>query len=245
MSGKLTVVGFGPGSKDDMTFRAAKAIEEAEIIVGYKTYTDIVAEFFPGKDYRSTGMMGEVERCQIALDLAKDGRNVVMVCSGDSGIYGMAGIVYELAYHNGSDVEISSVPGITAASSAAALLGAPLMHDTALISLSDWLTPIDLIMKRIDRAADSDMVIALYNPKSAHRPDYLKQAFEIISKYRGKGTPVGIVREIGRADQQVTMTTVGEIDFGKVDMLSTVIVGNSQTKIENGRMITPRGYKLE
>jgi precorrin-3B C17-methyltransferase len=244
VSGKLFVVGFGPGSKEDMTLRAVKAIEEADVVIGYTTYTDILKEYFPKKEFKATGMMREVERCRLAVREAETGKNVAMISSGDSGIYGMAGIVYQIADEMNSDIEIETVPGITAASSAASILGAPLMHDLAIISLSDLLTPIDLIMKRIDRAGESDMVIAIYNPKSNKRSDYLKEAARIIGKYRSMETPVGIVRNAGRKDQASIITKLGGIDYDSVDMFCVVIVGNSQTYISNGRIITPRGYSI-
>ena len=244
MKGKLTVVGFGPGSKEDMTFRAASAIEEADIVTGYTTYIDILKEFFPNKTFKSTGMMKEVERCRMAVQDAMSGKKVAMVSSGDSGIYGMAGIIYQMADEMGADIEIETVPGITAASSAASLLGAPLMHDLALISLSDLMTPLELIMKRVDCAGIGDMVIALYNPKSKNRTDYLEQAVGILKKHRSGDTPVGIARNIGRKDQETTITTLSTIDYSQVDMFCTVVIGNSQTYVSNGRMITPRGYRI-
>jgi len=244
LPGKLYVVGFGPGSKGDMTLRAASAVEGADLVVGYTAYIDILKEYFPDKTYKATGMMREVERCRAAIEEAEKGQTVAMVSSGDSGIYGMAGIIYQLADEMGSDIEIETVPGVTAASSAASILGAPLMHDTAIISLSDLMTPIDLIMRRIDRAAEGDMVIALYNPRSKKRTGHLPQAVEAIGRHRPPGTPVGIVRNAGRKDESKRLTDLGSIDYDEVDMFSIVIVGNSQTYISNGRMITPRGYEI-
>jgi len=237
-------VGFGPGSREDMTQRAVNAIEDADLVIGYTTYTDLLREYFPDKEYKATGMMREVERCRIAIEDAEKGQTVAMVSSGDSGIYGMAGIIYQMADEMGSDVEIETIPGVTAASSAASILGAPLMHDLAIISLSDLMTPIDLIMKRIDMASQGDMIIALYNPKSKKRTDHLQQAAEIIGRYRSPETPVGIVRNAGRKDESKTITELGMIDFDDVDMLCIVIIGNSQTYVSNGRMITPRGYEI-
>ncbi|MDR1404995.1 MAG: precorrin-3B C(17)-methyltransferase [Candidatus Methanoplasma sp.] len=244
MRGKLSVVGFGPGSKEDMTIRAADAIEGADIITGYTVYTDILKEFFPGKTYKSTGMMKEIDRCRMAVEDAMSGKTVAMVSSGDSGIYGMAGIIYQTADEMKAEIDIEIVPGITAASAAASLLGAPLMHDAALISLSDLLTPIDLIMKRVDCAGAGDMVTVLYNPKSKKRTEHLEQAVLILLKYRSPDTPVGIARNIGRKDQEVTVTALGRINPDTVDMFCTVIVGNSQTYVSGGRMITPRGYDI-
>ncbi|MDR2698954.1 MAG: precorrin-3B C(17)-methyltransferase [Candidatus Methanoplasma sp.] len=244
MTGKLYVVGFGPGSREDMTLRAVDAIEGADLVIGYTAYIDLLKEYFPEKKYKATGMMKEVERCRVAIEEAEKGKIVAMVSSGDSGIYGMAGIIYQLADEMDADIEIETVPGVTAASSAASILGAPLMHDLAVISLSDLMTPIDLIMKRIDRAADGDMIIALYNPKSKKRTDHLRKAAEIISRYRSPATPVGIVRNAGRKDESKTVTDLGNIDYDAVDMFCILVVGNSQTYVSNGRMITPRGYSI-
>jgi len=244
MVGKLSVVGFGPGSKGDMTLRAVKAIEDADIITGYTTYVDILKGHFPEKTYKATGMMKEMERCEMAVEDAISGANVAMVSSGDSGIYGMSGIVLQIVESKNADIEIEVIPGITAASSAASILGAPLMHDTALISLSDLMTPLDLIMKRVDCAGMGDMVVVFYNPKSKKRTDHLSNAAMILLQHRSRDTPVGIVRNIGRADEAVTITSLGRLDETNVDMFCTVVVGNSQTYVSGGRIITPRGYSI-
>ncbi|MGN0582654.1 MAG: precorrin-3B C(17)-methyltransferase, partial [Oscillospiraceae bacterium] len=178
------------------------------------------------------------------IEKALEGNTVAMVSSGDSGIYGMAGIMLEIADDMQADVEIVTVPGITAASTAASVLGAPLMHDLSLISLSDLMTPLELIFRRVEAAASADFVISLYNPKSRKRVDYLERAADIIMKYRDKGTPVGIVRNAGRPDQKAWLTTLSELKNEPVDMFCVVIIGNSQTYIKNNRMITPRGYKI-
>ena len=245
MSGKLTVVGFGPGSKGDMTLRAVEAIEKADIVTGFTTYVKILQEFFPDKQYKSNGMTKEVDRCRMAVEDAMKGQDVVMVSSGASGIYGMAAICYQVADEMDADIDIDVVPGITAASSAAAILGAPLTHDTALISLSDRLTPWDLIEKRLDAAASSDMVIALYNPRSHGRPDLLEKAFTIMGKHKDPNTVVGVVRNIGRKDQDSWVCSMKDLDFEKVDMFCTVVIGNSKTYALDGKMITPRGYNIE
>lgn len=244
MKGKLQVVGFGPGGKEDMTQRAIDAINGADLVTGYTTYVKMIEPIFPDKVYKATGMMKEIDRCRMAVEAAMEGKHVAMISSGDSGLYGMAGIIYQIAEELDADIEIETIPGVTAASSAASVLGAPLMHDTALISLSDLLTPLDLIMKRVDCSAQCDMVICFYNPKSKTRTAYLDQAMDIIKKYRGVDTPVGIVRNSGRPDETHMITTIGELDSSKVDMFCMVIVGNSQTYTSNGKMITPRGYKL-
>ena len=228
-----------------MTQRAADAIQNADVVTGYTTYVKMIEPLFPGKNYKATGMMKEVDRCRMAVEDAMSGKDVAMISSGDSGIYGMAGIIYQIAEEMNADIDIDTIPGITAASSAASILGAPLMHDTAIISLSDLMTPLDLIMKRIDCVAQCDMVISLYNPKSKTRTEYLDQACEIVSKYRGPNTPVGVVRNAGRPDETHWITTLGEMDSSKVDMFCIVIIGNSSTYASNGRMITPRGYKIE
>lgn len=242
--GKLYVVGFGPGGKEHMTLKAVDVIENADVVTGYTTYIDILKEYFPNKNYITTPMMREVERCKIAVEEAMKDKTVAMVSSGDSGIYGMAGIIYQVAEELNADIEIETVPGVTAASSAASVLGAPLMHDLSIISLSDLMTPLDLIMKRVDCAGMSDMIVCLYNPKSKKRTDYLERAAEILLKYRKKETPVGIVRNAGRKDESKCITTLGELKNAEVDMFCIVIVGNSQTYTSNGRMITPRGYNL-
>ena len=240
----IYVVGFGPGDKQFMTMQAVEIIEQADLIVGYTTYTDILKAQFPDKKYLSTPMRKETDRSRLAVEKALEGNTVAMVSSGDSGIYGMAGIMLEITDEMHADVEIVTVPGITAASTAASVLGAPLMHDLSLISLSDLMTPLELIFKRVDAAASADFVISLYNPKSRKRVDYLEKAADIIMKYRDKGTPVGIVRNAGRPDQKAWLTTLSELKNEPVDMFCVVIVGNSQTYIKNNRMITPRGYKI-
>lgn len=240
----IYVVGFGPGDKQFMTMQAVEIIEQADLIVGYTTYTDILKAQFPDKKYLSTPMRKETDRCRLAVEKALEGNTVAMVSSGDSGIYGMAGIMLEITDEMQADVEIVTVPGITAASTAASVLGAPLMHDLSLISLSDLMTPLELIFKRVDAAASADFVISLYNPKSRKRVDYLEKATDIIMKYRDKGTPVGIVRNAGRPDQKAWLTTLSELKNEPVDMFCVVIIGNSQTYVKNNRMITPRGYKI-
>ncbi len=244
MAGKLHVVGFGPGGKEHMTFKAAETIQNADVVTGYTTYVNLMKPIFPDKVYKATPMMGEVERCRMAIEDAMEGKDVAMISSGDSGIYGMAGIIYQLADEMGADIEIDTVPGMTAASTAASVLGAPLMHDLALISLSDWMTPIELIMKRVDCVGMADMIVCLYNPKSKSRPDYLNDARQILLKHRPAETPVGIVRNAGREDESKQITTLGDLDKAEVDMFSIVIVGNSQTYVSKGRMITPRGYRF-
>jgi precorrin-3B C17-methyltransferase len=244
LAGRLTVVGFGPGALENMTIRAEKAIREADAVIGYTAYIDMIKPYFDeNTEYISTGMMREVERCKTAVEEASKGRNIAMVSSGDSGIYGMAGIIYEVADEMNADIDIDVVPGMTAASTAASVLGAPLMHDMTLISLSDLMTPLDLIMKRVECAGMGDFVVAIYNPKSKKRTDYLEKAAGILMKYRGADTPVGVVRNAGREGESKTITTLGKLGEADVDMFSVVIVGNSNTYVKNGRIITPRGYR--
>ena len=244
MRGRLHVVGFGPGGKEHMTFKAAETIQNADVVTGYTTYINMLKPIFPDKEYKATGMMKEVERCRMAIEDAMSGKDVAMVSSGDSGIYGMAGIVYQLADEMEADIDIDTVPGMTAASTAASVLGAPLMHDLAIISLSDLMTPIDLIMKRVDCAGEGDMIVCLYNPKSKTRTKYLSDAQQILLRHRSPETPVGIVRNAGREDERAQITTLGDLDKADVDMFCIVIIGNSQTYVSNGRMITPRGYRI-
>lgn len=227
-----------------MTFKAAETIQNADIVTGYTAYVNMMKPIFPDKEYKATGMMKEVDRCRMAIEDAMSGKDVAMISSGDSGIYGMAGIIYQLADEMKADIEIDTVPGMTAASTAASVLGAPLMHDLAIISLSDLMTPLDLIMKRVDCAGIGDMIVCLYNPKSKTRTEYLNQAQQILLKHRSAETPVGIVRNAGREDQRAQITTLGDLDKADVDMFSIVIIGNSQTYVSNGRMITPRGYRI-
>lgn len=241
--GRLTVIGFGPGGYEDMTNRAVKAIEEAEIIVGYTTYVELLKKIFPDKEYLATPMMQEIKRCRMAVELAQQYDRTAVISSGDSGIYGMAGIVMEVAQQMQADIEIKVVPGITAASAAAAILGAPLMHDFSVISLSDLMTPLDLIMKRIDCAGISDMIVCLYNPKSRKRTAYVEQAADILMKYRSPDTPVGVVRHAGREEESFFLTTLGRIKEAPLDMFCVVLIGNSATYVMNGKMITPRGYE--
>lgn len=239
---KLYVVGFGCGSREGMTIEAQAAVERSDLIVGYTVYTDLLHQFFPEKEYFSTPMRKEKDRVNYAIREAASGRNVTLVCSGDSSVYGMAGLAYELSAEY-PDVEIVSVAGVTAALSGGAILGAPLTHDFALISLSDLLTPIDKILRRIKCAAEGDFTIALYNPSSKNRTDYLKKACEILLRYKSPDTVCGYVKNIGRKGEESRVLTLGELKNTAVDMFTTVFIGNSETKIIRGKMVTPRGYK--
>ncbi len=242
--GKLYVVGFGPGGYEHMTAKAIDVLKKADVVTGYTTYVNLLKEYFPDKHYIATPMMQEVKRCEMAVEEAGKDQIVAMVSSGDSGIYGMAGIIYQVADEKNADIEIETVPGVTAASAAASVLGAPLMHDFAVISLSDLMTPLDLIRKRVDCAGQGDLIVCLYNPKSRKRAGYVEQAADILMKYRKPRTPVGIVRNAGRKDETMDITTLEELKDAEIDMFSIVIIGNSQTYVKNARMITPRGYSL-
>ncbi len=240
---KIYVVGMGPGNKEYMTNQAIEAMTQSETLFGYTVYLDLLQEMFPEKEMVSTPMKQEIERCRLALEQADKGKVVSMVCSGDAGVYGMAGLIYQLAEKDFKDVEIEIVPGITAAVSGAAVLGAALIHDFAVISLSDLLTPIEKIEKRIACAADGDFVMCIYNPSSKKRHDYLQKACDIIMKYQSEDLVCGTVKNIGRDGQVSKIMTIKELRDTEVDMFTTVFIGNSSTKIINGKMVTPRGYE--
>lgn len=241
--GKIYVVGIGPGDAAGMTARAKEVLAACEVIVGYKTYIDLVRPLFPDKEYVENGMRKELERCGICISQAESGRTVALICSGDAGIYGMASPLLEMAEkRNFHDVEI--IAGVTAASAGAALLGAPLSHDFCVISLSDLLTPWDLIEKRLLAAADGDFCISLYNPASHARRDHLRRACQILLTRLPSDRCCGIVRNAGREDCSVRLCTLGELEDTTVDMLSTVFIGNSCTRFADGRMLTPRGYAV-
>lgn len=239
---KLTVVGLGPGAGADLTGRAYEAIRDAELVVGYTAYIALIRDAFPDKEMTSTGMRREVDRCRLAIEETVKGKNVAVVCSGDSGVYGMAGLIYELAKEY-PPIDIDVVPGITAACGGAAVLGAPLTHDFAVISLSDLMTPWEKIEKRLACAAQADFVICLYNPRSHSRGDYLRRACDILLQYKSAQTVCGFVRNIGRTGEQAVTLTLGELrDNEDVDMFTTVFIGNEQTVLLDGKMVTPRGY---
>ncbi|GAW91523.1 Precorrin-3B methylase [Calderihabitans maritimus] len=229
-----------------MTFRAREAIEQAEVIAGYKTYIELIRPMIEKKRLISTGMTREIERCREAALAASEGHRVALISSGDAGIYGMAGLMLEVLedMRKLDEVEIEVIPGVTAASGAAALLGAPLMHDFCAISLSDLLTPLDTILRRVEAAASADFVIVLYNPKSKKRTKPIEAAQEILLRYRGPDTPVGIVRSALRAGQKVVLSRLKNLLEHPIDMQSVVIIGNSQTRQVGSFLITPRGYQL-
>ncbi|MBL4931322.1 precorrin-3B C(17)-methyltransferase [Clostridium paridis] len=238
--GKLYVVGIGPGGIEHMSLRAKEVVEKSDIIVGYNKYIDMIKSIVKDKEIYSNGMKGEEERCREALKLSKE-KNVALISTGDSGIYGMAGLILELR----GNEEVEIIPGITASSAAASILGAPLMHDNCNISLSDLMTDYEDIKKRVKLAAEGDFIISLYNPKSKGRPHYLKEAIEIIKEFRGENTPVGVVKNALREGQEYWITTLKDFIDEEVNMFSIVIIGNSKSFIKDGFFITPRGYKLE
>ena len=237
------VVGLGPGAGEQMTVRAEKILEACPVILGYTVYIDLVREQYPEKKFLSTPMKQEVKRCQMAFEEAVKGQDVAMVCSGDAGVYGMAGLIYEVGREY-PEIKIEIIPGITAATGGAAVLGAPLMHDFAVISLSDLMTPWELIQKRLAAAASADMAICLYNPSSKKRKDYLNKACQIVMQYASPATVCGIVRQIGRDGEFFEVMTLQQLAEYEADMFTTVFIGNTTTKVINGRMVTPRGYKL-
>ena len=237
---KIYVVGIGPGGRENMTYRAVEAIKNSDVIVGYTPYIEYLGDLVEGKELFSTGMRGEVERCKQAIEMVRGGKDTSIISTGDAGLYGMAGPILELA----KDIEVEIIPGVTAAFSAAAELGSPIMHDYASISLSDLMTPWEVILNRVDKAADVDLVIAIYNPKSKGRKNHLKESINKILEYRKGTTPVGIVKNSGRLGTEITITTLDNIDYEIVDMLTVLIIGNSNTYIDNNQIITPRGYSI-
>lgn len=239
---KIYVAGIGPGGADGMTVRVQNALKESDVLCGYTVYIDLVRDMFPDKRTLTTPMTKETERCRMALEEAAAGNTVAMICSGDAGVYGMAGLIYELAQEY-PDVEVEILPGVTAATSGAAVLGAPLIHDFAVISLSDLLTPWEKIEARLRCAAEADFVVCLYNPMSKKRSDYLKRACEIMGAHKSPDTVCGWVRNIGREGEEYQIMTLRELADAQIDMFTTVFVGNSQTRRIGDKMVTPRGYE--
>ncbi len=238
---ELYVVGIGPGKFEGMTYEAVRALEVSDVIVGYTVYVDLVKDHFPDKAYLTTPMRREVERVELALKEAAQGKTVAMVCSGDAGVYGMSGLCEELAV-NYPGVSVKTIPGVSAVLSGAALLGAPLMHDFAVVSLSDLMTPWATIEKRLRAAAAADFVLCLYNPSSHKRKDYLARACDIVLEAASPETVCGVAQNIGREGESTRIMTLRELRDTPVDMFSTVFIGNSQTRVVGGRMVTPRGY---
>lgn len=242
MIGKIYVIGIGPGNKENMTFRAYNSMEKSDVIIGHKTYVSLVEEMFENKIFIKSFMKKEIERCEETLRLAREGQIVSLISSGDAGVYGMAGIMLEIA--SGSGIEVEVVPGVTAATASASLVGAPIMHDSVTISLSDLLTDWELIKKRIELASKGDFVISLYNPKSKSRTKQIEEARDIMMKYKDSKIPVLIARNVGRIGENYEITDIENMLNCEINMFSTVIVGNSKTFVKNGKMITPRGYKV-
>lgn len=238
----IYVAGIGPGSYEQMTIEAAEALKSCDVIIGYTVYVDLVKEHFPGKEFLTTPMKKEVQRCRMAFEEAEKGKSVAMICSGDAGVYGMAGLMYEVG-QDYPQVEVKVLPGVTAATAGAAVLGAPLIHDFCLISLSDLLTPWEKIEARLLHAAEADFAICLYNPSSKKRKDYLNRACGLLLRYQSEDTVCAVVRNIGREGEQNQIMTLKELQNTQVDMFTTVFIGNSQTKRLGDYMVTPRGYK--
>ncbi len=238
------MVGIGPGSRDDITPRALEALKTSDVIAGYKTYLNLIKDVIGDKPVRSSGMGEERERCEAALKEAARGKVVSIVSSGDPGVYGMAGLVLELAGRMNPKIPVEIIPGVPASCAASALLGAPVMHDHAVISLSDLLTPWEVIEKRLRLAAEGDYVIVLYNPKSSQRTWQIEKAREIVLEKRQETLPVGIVRDAGRPAQEVTVTNLKDMLNFPIDMTTVIIIGNSTTFTFDNFMVTKRGYRL-
>jgi precorrin-3B C17-methyltransferase len=245
-NGKILLVGIGPGAGEHMTFRARQAIEEADVVIGYSTYIKLVEDLLTGKEVIRKGMTEELDRCTEAHDHARRGRTVALISSGDIGVYGMAGPTYEVllqsGWRPGSGIEVEVIPGTTALSACAALVGAPLTHDFCSISLSDLLTPWPVIARRLEAAAYADFVVALYNPKSGRRTGQIVEAQRILLRHRSPDTPVAVVKSAYRRKQSIQMTRLAQMADCEIGMLTTVLIGNSSTFVQEGLMITPRGY---
>lgn len=244
MKNKIYVIGMGPGKEEMMTREASYALEQSDVIIGYTVYLKLLGERFAQKELLSTPMKQETERCVLCFEEAMKGKQVSMICSGDAGIYGMASLMYEVG-KDYPEIELEIIPGITAASSGAAMLGAPLNHDFCVISLSDLLTPWDKIEKRLCAAADGDFAIAIYNPSSHKRKDYLKRACNILLRSIEGERACGYVENIGREGTKAITCTLSELRNREVNMFTTVFVGNSSSEIVNGKLITKRGYQIE
>lgn len=243
MKKKLYVVGMGPGEPELMCVKADRILRECDTIIGYTVYVNLLRDAYPGKEFLTTPMTQEAKRCEMAFEEAEKGKKVVMVCSGDAGVYGMSGLMLEIGADY-PDVDVEVVAGVTAALSGGAVLGAPLTHDFAVVSLSDRLTPWEKIEKRLQCAAEADFSICLYNPSSKGRPDYLKRACDILLRVLPADRICGTVENIGRDGEAAKLYTLGELRDAQVNMFTTVFIGNSMTKEIGGRMVTPRGYRI-
>jgi precorrin-3B C17-methyltransferase len=246
MSGKITLVGIGPGAVEHMTQRAREAIAEADVVVGYVTYIKLVADLLEGKEVVRKGMTEELDRAVSALEAARAGKKVALISSGDAGVYGMAGPTYEVLFQAGwtpaDEVQVEVVPGASAINACAARVGAPLTHDFCSISLSDLLTPWPVIARRLDAAAQADFVVALYNPKSGRRTRQIVEAQRLFLRHRRPDTPVAVVKSAYRRRERIEFTTLDAMADSEIGMLSTVLIGNSHTFVRDGLMVTPRGY---
>ena len=242
--GKLNIIGIGPGGDEHISFYAKDTIINSDVIVGYKKYIELIEHLIKGKEVYSTGMMGEIKRCEAAIEYVLDGKDTSVVCSGDCGIYGLAGLILEILDKKGliNQIKVEIIPGIPAFVACAASLGAPLMHDFACISLSDLMTSWDVIEKRIHLCGEGDFVTVIYNPKSKKRNWQIIEAINILRKFRDEKTPVGIVKNATRDGEKIIITNLRDIDFDEIDMFTLIIVGNSKTKNIGRFMVTPRGY---
>lgn len=244
MQNKIYIIGMGPGKEEMMTGEAMQALEEADVIIGYTVYVKLLGERFAGKEMMTTPMRQEAERCKLCFEEAAKGKQVALICSGDAGIYGLASLMYEMGKEY-PKTELVVIPGITAASSGAAVLGAPLNHDFCVISLSDLLTPWEKIEKRLMAAAEGDFAIAIYNPSSHKRKDYLMRACDILLRRIEEERPCGYVENIGREGTRAVTCTLKELREAQVNMFTTVFIGNAGSEIINGKLVTKRGYQIE
>lgn len=241
---QIYIIGMGPGNYEQMTVEAVKKIEESDIVIGYTVYTDLIKNIWPDKNCISTPMTKEYDRCILAFEEADKGKTVALVCSGDAGVYGLAGLMLGIS-ERFKEVKVKIVAGVTAALSGAAIIGAPLIHDFAVISLSDLLTPLEKIEKRLECAAIGDFCICLYNPGSKKRTDYLEKACKILLKYKSEDTPCAIAKNIGRDKEEYTLYTLNELKDVRPGMFETVFIGNSMTRVIDNKLVTPRGYTNE
>lgn len=239
----IYIVGTGPGIIECLSLEAVDVLKKCDAVVGYNRYIELINPLLKGKEVFSNGMKKEVDRCREALNMALAGKTVALVSGGDAGVYGMAGIMQEIVLEEAPEMEVQVIPGITASHAAAAVLGAPIVHDSVSISLSDLLTDIEMIKKRLHAGGMGDFIVSLYNPKSKGRPHYLEMARDILLEYKKPETPVGIVKNARRDNQQVEITTLERVCDHPVDMSTMVIIGNRDTFIQKGKMITPRGYR--
>lgn len=243
MKHNIYIIGMGPGAEEQMTGQALAALEKSDVIVGYPVYLKLLGERFQEKECLSTPMKQEIERCKLCFENARAGKQVALVCSGDAGVYGLASLMYEIGAGY-PDCELTVIPGITAANSGAALLGAPLNHDFCVISLSDLLTPWEQIERRLVAAAEGDFAIAIYNPSSHKRADYLERACDILLPHMEETRACGYVENIGREGEKISVCTLKQLRERKVNMFTTVYIGNSQSQIMDGKLVTKRGYRL-